>query len=262
MFWNVKTTTRLGTILIIVCFLVTGCFAEKDTDPIRILLVGHSMVYYNDMSSMLSEVLRDIDNSHRYTVDEVTYPSAGIMYHLHPEYSEAIKVIEEGKYDFVIVFPSSIEPLDEPEKYVDNAEKIVEFIRNAHSRPVITEHRAFDPDGTIIKACCYYEEPWSGGSYDEMYKRHHRMATLAAERTGAKIAYVGTAWDIIVRLHKDIELYISDGAHPSIVGSYLIACTYAYCITGKLDGRKIWRPESVSSEEAKAVIDAVLAANN
>lgn len=43
---------------------------------------------------------------------------------------------------------------------------------------------------------------------------------------GAEVAPVGEAWRIVRKNHPEIELYQSDGSHPSLQGTYLAACTF------------------------------------
>ena len=50
----------------------------------------------------------------------------------------------------------------------------------------------------------------------------------AAERTHSVLAPVGIAWEHLRRSGSDVELYDEDGSHPSPAGSYLAGCTF-YC---------------------------------
>jgi len=46
----------------------------------------------------------------------------------------------------------------------------------------------------------------------------------AARETKSSVAPVGVAWERVRRIFPSIELYDSDGSHPSPAGTYLAAC--------------------------------------
>jgi len=48
---------------------------------------------------------------------------------------------------------------------------------------------------------------------------------LATESV-AELAPVGQAWSTVRQIHPEIELYQSDGSHPSAEGTYLAACVF------------------------------------
>jgi hypothetical protein len=51
-----------------------------------------------------------------------------------------------------------------------------------------------------------------------------------AKASGARVIPVGLAWDQFRRLRPEIDLYEPDGSHPSIIGSYLAACTHFFSL--------------------------------
>ena len=55
----------------------------------------------------------------------------------------------------------------------------------------------------------------------------------AARSTGAAIAPVGLAWSEAVASRPQLDLWASDGKHPSRLGSYLAACVFYATLTGR-----------------------------
>jgi hypothetical protein len=49
-----------------------------------------------------------------------------------------------------------------------------------------------------------------------------------AKASGARVIPVGLAWDQFRRLRPEIDLYEPDGSHPTVIGSYLAACTHLF----------------------------------
>ena len=54
-----------------------------------------------------------------------------------------------------------------------------------------------------------------------------------ARREKAALAPVGIAWENCLKRHPDIQLYQTDGRHPTEEGSYLTACVIYFTLFGK-----------------------------
>jgi hypothetical protein len=49
----------------------------------------------------------------------------------------------------------------------------------------------------------------------------------------ALLVPVGLAWERVRRERPDLDLYIADGSHPNVHGTYLAACTFFVALTGR-----------------------------
>jgi hypothetical protein len=57
------------------------------------------------------------------------------------------------------------------------------------------------------------------------------------------VAAVGDAWVVARKQRPDLDLYVSDGSHPSPAGSYLAACVIYATLTGRSPvgaPREVW----------------------
>ena len=61
-------------------------------------------------------------------------------------------------------------------------------------------------------------------TYKSMQERLRQGYAAIARATGATEALVGQAWQAVRVRYPSIDLYSSDGKHPSIAGTYLAAC--------------------------------------
>src|SRR5207253_4614148 len=61
-----------------------------------------------------------------------------------------------------------------------------------------------------------------------------------AQEIGAAVVPVGRAWQIAMRQAPGLELYVADGSHPSVAGSYLAACVFCVRLFGDpVSGRSV-----------------------
>jgi hypothetical protein len=142
-----------------------------------------------------------------------------------------------------------------PSQFFEYAGKFVQVIRENKAEPV-------------------FYMTWSR----KQYPQHQRYLTFAymeiARKTGSKIAPVGMVWNRL-RTENLVDLFESDGAHPSVYGAYTAAImifsvifdTDPKGIPGRLEGYKILKGGKISgvksllceleSREVKVIQNAV-----
>ncbi|MBL7741669.1 MAG: hypothetical protein JNK14_20790 [Chitinophagaceae bacterium] len=178
---------------------------------LRILFVGNSLTYTNDLPAMIKEIGE---------LDGVT-----ITYHsfLYPDYSledhwndgKVKAEIEKNHYDFVVAQqgPSAL-----PESQVllmESARKLADLCNKHRTKLALymvwpSKARAFDHDNVIL-------------SY-----------TKAANATSSLLCPAGQAWKYAWEKDPGLPLYSPDNFHPSVTGSVLAALTiYAALIDKK-----------------------------
>ena len=79
-------------------------------------------------------------------------------------------------------------------------------------------------------------------TYEGMDSMLHRHYSLMADTTDAYLSPVGSVWKHIRDTDSTINLYTSDGSHPSLAGTYAAACTFFTMIT-RMD------PNSISDDQ-------------
>ena len=71
---------------------------------------------------------------------------------------------------------------------------------------------------------------------------------------GSPVAPCGIAFDLLRQHHPEINPYSSDGAHPSVHGTYIAACVMALIIYEvELSSGTVWQPAGVSFEEGETI---------
>jgi hypothetical protein len=193
--------------------LVSGCqlSAQQPVPPSRLLFVGNSYTYWNDLPLMV-RALADSAGLHGILVDAVTAPGAALR-DLWDE-GTARQRIATGKFDLVIMQQG---PSSQPEGrgwLLAGVDSFQAEIRRAGGRPALymvwpSRDRQRDFDGTR-----------------ESY-------TTAAERAGGMLFPAGEAWRSAWRRDSTLSFYSTDDLHPTPLGSYLAALV----IVGQLTGR-------------------------
>ena len=181
----------------------------------RILMLGNSFTFANDMPAMLSE----------NTGAEVVHHTRGgarLSEQLNPK-TKLGKKTEEAlageSWDYVILQEKSNGLIRNNASFRKNVTRLCEKIRNAGATPVLFATWAYQPGAK------QYEEVGIG--YEEMTAALSEAYREAAEENGVLIADVGHRF---FELAETEELYAPDGSHPSERGSRIAAETIAEVI--------------------------------
>lgn len=192
----------IKSFLIIALFFFCCQTTENEVAPleIRVLYVGNSLTYTNDLPQLVQEI---------GTVERVKINYKSLLF---PNYSledhwkegKVQQEIESGNYDFIVAQqgPSAL-----PESQVlllEYTQKLADLCRKNKAKlalymvwPSLT--RSFDFDNVIL-------------SYAQ-----------AARKTESLLCPAGVAWQYAWQADPKIALYGNDGFHPSIKGSAVAA---------------------------------------
>lgn len=167
-------------------------------ERLRILFIGNSHTYYNDMPLL---VRRRFEEDYDCEVTMLAHPCWFLAQHV--EDPEARFNILYGGYDYVVL-QEHAHPFGPEEKYFDAVRTLTGWIREARSTPVI-----------------YLT--WAQKSEPEVQAQMTAAHRKIAEETGALLAHVGDQWWEYMQSHPELEMYAEDGAHASPAGSDFVA---------------------------------------
>ena len=173
---------------------------EDDGEGLRVLFIGNSLTYANDLPGLLKNMLKQA-NVEVGRIESVAFPNFGLQDHWVQVQSRA--AIAEGGWDVVVLQqgPSATEGRPSLLEY---SRRFAGEIKGAGARPALymvwpASTRSFDFDGV-------------SDSYQ-----------TAAEGVDGLLFPAGEAWRIAWRQEPTLALYSTDGFHPSLLGSYLAA---------------------------------------
>lgn len=227
---NRPSFTRAAVVL---SLAVVGCHssAEPAVGNLRVLFIGNSLTYVNDLPAMVAEFSQGTPGTVSIDVTDVSKPDYALEDHWRD--SRTTDVLDQGGWDVVVLQqgPSSL-----PENQVnlrDWAGQFAERIRAHGGRPALF---MVWPDSTRLS---FFDAVRA--SYD-----------TAAQVADGDFYPAGEAWRAAWRLNGTLALYGSDGFHPSLLGSYVAALTVYEGLTGR-------SPIGLPAPSGIAADDAVLA---
>jgi len=217
---RIKKTAFIILVALGICFTNVS-FAQQSK---RALFLGNSYTAYNNLPQLTSDVALSAGDT---LVVESNTPG-GFTFEGHLGNTASMNLIDEGNWDFVVLQQQSqmpAFPLAQVEvETFPFATQLNDSIL-AHSPCAETVfYMTWGRENGDQQNCanwppvCTYE-----GMDDLLYERYMMMA----EMNQGVVSPVGAVWRYLRENHPDIDLFSSDGSHPSTAGSYVAAiCFY------------------------------------
>lgn len=182
--------------------------AKMDGDNKVVALYGNSFTHYNNnLNTRLRDLTRSLlpDNAKGYSFRGITISSGRLGWHLpNLEFQNTLQ-----KWDVVIFQGNSTEPISTNEEtkayFMDSADKMAKIAHQAGSKVV-------------------YFMTWANKDKPENTQKLADAYIDIAQKTGGYVAPIGLAFANSLKVNPEINLYHSDGSHPSLEGTYLAAC--------------------------------------
>lgn len=211
---------------------------------LRILFVGNSLTYVNDVPALVAEIGKMDKVAIKYK--QLAHPDYSLADHLAQNMVQ--DEILKGKYDFVVVQQGPSAMQDSRRILLRDAAKFKELCDLANS-----------------KLCFYMVWPSKARLFD--LENVITSYTLAATETQSLVARAGLAWKYAWEADGSMDLYGPDNFHPSYSGSLLAAMAIYGGLTLKhqlefVDYKKLSPPEDMSREKFDALKAAAVKALN
>lgn len=201
-----------SAVLLLLALTACGSSTEPAIGDLRVLFIGNSLTYANDLPDMLVRFAESTGGSLRIEVRDVSNGNYALEDHwLNTRTTDAV---DEGGWDVVVLQqgPSSLPENQANLRYW--AARFANRIRAQGGRPALF---MVWPDDTRL------------AFFDAVRQSY----TAAADTANADLYPAGEAWRAAWREDPTIPLYDSDGYHPAFLGSYLAALTIYQGVTGR-----------------------------
>ncbi|GBF70137.1 hypothetical protein LAWASA_2866 [Lawsonibacter asaccharolyticus] len=181
----------------------------------RILMLGNSFTFTNNMPKMLAEL----------TGAEVVHHTRGgarLSEQLNPNTrlgGRTQAALRNERWDYVVLQEMSHGPITAPKSFYSSVERLCRQIWANGAVPILFDTWAYQRGGAKLMA--------KGWDYDEMVQKLSEAYHKAAQENNALIADVGRRF---YELSDAQTLYAADGVHPSELGSRIAAETIAAVI--------------------------------
>lgn len=233
-FKNIKKIFLL--FLGVVLLLPLSLFSQQEA-PVKILFVGNSFTYFWNMPQLVKAMGET--QGVQLEIHQSTVGGSNLKQHWHEEKGTLTrKLIEEGKWDYVVLGDHSLSTLDTPERFEEYGKKFSELIRSVGAEPI-------------------FYLTWAYKSNPLMQPAITKAYLDLAHELNAKIIPVGPVWIRARELRPDLNLYFDD-KHPSPDGSYLIALIVYKTLTGKSISEIPNRVTTVDKDGEKLYLSFVL----
>lgn len=191
---------------LIVALLLTfgfGINVTAQTSPsaeLRVLFIGNSLTYTNDIPGIVQVLAKT--NKRKLTVRSVTEPNFSLEEHWTT--GDAVKLLEKEKWDYVVLQQGPSAADESRAHLLKFSRMFAEKIRQATAKPALYM-------------------VWNVAARKDKFDGVIRSYTKAAKDIDGLLFPVGEAWLEAWKLDPKLELYSSDGLHPSVEGSFLAA---------------------------------------
>jgi hypothetical protein len=177
--------------------------ATSEDAPAKVLYIGNSYTYYHRMPGIISAMARAEGSPRQIHNKAVAVPAATLQ--MHWESGAAQRVIQERKWDYVVLQEQSLLPLED-------RERMFKYVR------------LFDKEIKLNGAKTVLFLTWARRDRPEMQAELNAAYGDIGKELEATVAPVGPAWQLAQRGAADLQLYEKDGSHPTLIGAYLTAC--------------------------------------
>ena len=191
--------------LICVAVIFTPALAEENSN-LRVLFVGNSLTYYNDVPGLVRQMSGSADQSVDIDVEMLAAGGASIAQHIQAGHLQ--RYLRDGDFDFVVFQDIGGWPICPPEfpgcaESIASIDKITALIRSKGAEPVwYSTYQRIPAIQTALSD----------------------KARKIAERLDIRLADVGAAWSYYESIAGEGAPFIDDG-HPNKVGSLIAAAT-------------------------------------
>lgn len=199
--------------------------AAREPDSLRVLWIGNSFTYYNDMPA----TVREIASSQGLKLSCARFSCArflkgGERFSGHLENRALLDTLARGGWDYVVLQEQSSDPAlhtREVARKVYPAARVLDSLVHAASPAArVIFYMTWGHRNGMRKTVDGY--PLSD-DYEGMQERLKTSYLEMAYDNDAWCAPVGMAWREVRNERRDVELYRPDNYHPSPEGSYLAA---------------------------------------
>jgi len=215
------SSKKLVRLLLTFVALLVSTACASAASPVRILFVGNSYTYYNNMPA-IAEALYESSGEGQMEVGMLVQAGQRLSDAAGPRMPELLRMMMGGRWDYVVLqeqstlgggYRDGLPVLGDASAFHESVRVLDRAIREAGGRTVLLV-------------------TWANAAAPEQQGAITRAYESIAEEVGAVVVRAGPAWADVLRDHPGIRLHQQDGSHPNANGSYLTACVLLSTLFG------------------------------
>ncbi len=197
------------------CSATPRCSDHPSEECTRILFIGNSYTFENDLPGMFAELA----SSGHHFMETRTLAQGGWTLADHVNDKNTLPAIQSERWDYVVLQEQSEIPAFEQSRTASMypaARTLVRMIEQNGENPIFFMTWAYR-DG---------DKAYGYNDYDSMQNQIVVGYLSIVRELGVPMAPAGYAWWWIRKQAPEIDLWQSDGSHPNPNGTYLAACVF------------------------------------
>ena len=214
-----KKTNHFAKYLL-VCLLLASNYqlnAAAKRDTLKVLFIGNSYVYYNNLAQLISLISDSMDT--KLICTKSTIGSATLGQHWNELRGlKTRQLLAKHKYDIVVIQDNSMWPIEHKDSVFLYGDLFCKAIKKTGAKTF------------IYNTWARQKTPETQSIINEVYSK------LAANNK-ATLVPVGDSWKLALQIKPNVDLFNADGSHPSNLGTFLIALNFIKKITGTLPSK-------------------------
>jgi hypothetical protein len=191
---------------------------QKSEEGMKVLFVGNSFTYFNDMPQMVSQLAK---SNHEKPFLAFQETPGGFTFKQHVSKGNVAGLLQSTKWDYVVLQEQSqFLSFEQGQRFQDvhvPARQLNTLIYNNGAKPIVFMTWGYREGDLMNK---------TSDSYLDMQNRLDTGSADLAKDLSAAIAPVGIAWQQSMAQKPTLNLWDADGKHPNVKGSYLAACVF------------------------------------
>ena len=233
--------------LVILLLLVSSLgFAQQQ---LNVLFIGNSYTYANDLPGTLVQLAAAMGDQ----VNVDSKANGGYTFQMHSLDPVTYQKINSQAWDYVIIQGQSQEP-SFPYGQV-NTQSIPYAMQLADS--VYANHACAQVNYFMTWGRENGDPQWDSiNTFHKMNARLRDAYLRIADSSKAGVSPVGSAWRYIRETQPSIQLYVGDGSHPSVAGTYLAASVFYVSLFHKAITPNLVYTAGLDAVTAQHLVDA------
>jgi hypothetical protein len=175
----------------------------RGSAPLKVLFIGNSFTARNDLPGLIARLAA----ARGKNLEHHLISAGGASLRSHWNAGEALKAIQGGHYDHVVLQEQSTLPVKNAKRMHENVRLFDEAIKAAGA------------ETDLYMTWARQNAPESQQAITDAYSGIGR-------ELGATVVPVGLAWQRFLGKHGQPVLHDKDQSHPTLAGSYLAACVF------------------------------------
>ena len=180
------------------------------TQPLKVLFIGNSFTARNNVPALIEQLAEARGKKLQHQL----ISAGGASLRMHWNKGEAQQLIQQTKYDYVVLQEQSTLPVKNSKRMHENIRLFDKVIKDSGAKTAL--------DLTWARQ----NAPETQAAITDAY------TTIGAE-LGATIVPVGIAWQNFLGNYQQPILHDKDQSHPTPAGSYLAACVFFAVLFGE-----------------------------